>query len=113
MKELEIHLSLHKLNYFKMKNLHLYFILITSILGSNIIYSQVNENITYQDYNNFVLSVDKYKIGEFASERNFMVVKIYHEGNRQYLVTYRNIYNGKIINGIYNGNLYTILSSII
>ena len=32
-----------------------------------------------------------------------MVVKIYDEGNRQYLVTYRNIYNGKMIQGIYKG----------
>ena len=87
-----------------MKKLHLYFLLIISILGSNIIYSQVNENITYEDFNNFVLSSDKYEMEKFASERNQMVVKIYNEGNRQYLVTYRNTYNGKMIQGIYKGN---------
>lgn len=93
-----------------MKNLNLYFFILIGILGSNIIFSQVNENITYQDYNNYIYSIDRSMIERFGSQRNQMVVKIYNGGNRQYLVTYMDIFTQKMIEGPYNGNQHSVVS---
>jgi hypothetical protein len=87
-----------------------YFLIIISLFYSNIIFSQEEEKITLQDYNNYIYNLDKSMIERFGSQRNQWVVKVYNGGNRQYLVTYMDMITQKIIEGPYNGNQHSVLS---
>ena len=86
-----------------------YTVLLFFILSSSM-YSQINENITYQDYNNHIYRIDRSMIERFGSQRNQMVVKIYNGGNRQYLVTYMDIFTQKMTEGPYDGNQHRVVS---
>ena len=93
-----------------MKKLKKYIFLYTIILGFNITYSQVDENITKQDYYVYVSNLCGRIIQSFGSSKNQTVVKISATGDRKYLVTYMDNFTQKMTVGPFDCNPYDIVS---
>jgi hypothetical protein len=93
-----------------MKKIKKYFFLYTIILGYNITYSQVDENITKQDYYVYVSNLCGRIIQNFGSSKNQTVVKISATGDRKYLVTYMDNFTQKMIVGPFDCNPYNVVS---
>ena len=57
--------------------------------------SAYSQEVTREDYGNYILETDSYHINRFAEERYFLVQRILHLGNRKYRVAYWNPNTGK------------------
>ena len=83
-----------------------FILFISIIVYSTSAYSQ---EVTREDYENYILETDSYYINEFANDRYFLVQRILHLGNRKYRVAYWNPNTGKRINGDYDGNQHYVV----
>lgn len=71
--------------------------------------SAYSQEVTREDYGNYILETDSYHINRFAEERYFLVQRILHLGNRKYRVAYWNPNTGQRINGDYDGNQHYVV----
>jgi len=100
-----------------MKKIYIVLVIFINLFCSNIMYSQLsdnpklNEDYIYQKYREMILNFDQSMINQFANQRGFGVSQIRHLGDRQYSITYINLYTGKILRGgTYNGNQKSVIS---